>query len=117
MTNSHLGDTVERVGRDPQRKLGWDDRLIGTMRAALAEGAEPRRYALGAAAAAATTLDPAILEGDAPMETSLVPLWRQASPEQDELEAVLDLVEGARQQLKRWRESRFQDPEHLFKSN
>ncbi|MDW8270774.1 MAG: hypothetical protein RMN24_16560, partial [Anaerolineae bacterium] len=34
MTNPHLHDTVARVGRDPHRKLGWDDRLIGTMRLA-----------------------------------------------------------------------------------
>jgi mannitol-1-phosphate 5-dehydrogenase len=51
MFNPHLGDTVERVGRDPSRKLGWEDRLIGTMRLALSQGIEPRCYALGAAAA------------------------------------------------------------------
>ena len=28
-TNRALGDTVERVGRDPERKLGADDRFIG----------------------------------------------------------------------------------------
>jgi mannitol-1-phosphate 5-dehydrogenase len=35
MTSPFLRDTVERVGRDPQRKLGWDDRLIGTRTLAL----------------------------------------------------------------------------------
>jgi len=35
MTNPFLQDAVERVGRDPARKLGADDRLIGTMRQAL----------------------------------------------------------------------------------
>ena len=51
MINPWLRDEVERVTRDPRRKLGWDDRLVGTMRLALAAGIEPRRFAVGAAAA------------------------------------------------------------------
>lgn len=51
MVNPYLRDAVERVIRDPQRKLGWDDRLIGTMRLALDAGIEPYRFAQGAAAA------------------------------------------------------------------
>ncbi len=51
MTNPHLNDRVERVGRDPLRKLGFDDRLYGAMTIALEQGVEPRSLALGAAAA------------------------------------------------------------------
>jgi mannitol-1-phosphate 5-dehydrogenase len=51
MTNPHLRDAVERITRDTRRKLGWEDRLIGTMRLALGQGIRPDRYALGAAAA------------------------------------------------------------------
>jgi mannitol-1-phosphate 5-dehydrogenase len=51
MTNPFLMDAVERVTRDTRRKLGWDDRLIGTMRLALEQGLQPQRYARGAAAA------------------------------------------------------------------
>ncbi len=51
MTNPHLHDLVARVIRDPQRKLGWDDRLYGTMRLALSQDVTPRRMARGAAAA------------------------------------------------------------------
>jgi mannitol-1-phosphate 5-dehydrogenase len=51
MTNPHLRDAVERITRDTRRKLGWDDRLVGTMRLALGQGIEPLRYARGAAAA------------------------------------------------------------------
>jgi hypothetical protein len=51
MINPHLKDRVDRIIRDSRRKLGWDDRLIGTMRMALAYGIPPRRYSLGAAAA------------------------------------------------------------------
>jgi mannitol-1-phosphate 5-dehydrogenase len=50
MTNPNLNDRVSRVGRDPVRKLGFDDRLYGTMRIALAGGIEPATLALGAAA-------------------------------------------------------------------
>lgn len=53
MVNPWLRDAVERVARDPRRKLAWDDRLIGVMRLALQAGITPRRYARGAAAALA----------------------------------------------------------------
>jgi len=49
--NVHLGDTIFRVGRDVQRKLASDDRLIGAMRFDLKHGIEPIVTAEGAAAA------------------------------------------------------------------
>lgn len=52
MVNPHLRDAVERVTRDPRRKLGWNDRLIGSMRLCLAQGLVPRHLASGAQAAA-----------------------------------------------------------------
>jgi len=51
MMNPHLQDAVDRVTRDPRRKLGWDDRLVGTLRLALTYGIDPVRYARGARAA------------------------------------------------------------------
>jgi mannitol-1-phosphate/altronate dehydrogenase len=54
MTNPYLRDRTERVIRDTPRKLGWDDRLVGTMRVALDAGVTPHRFALGAAAALET---------------------------------------------------------------
>lgn len=115
MTNPHLLDTVERVGRDPARKLGWNDRLVGTMRVALEQGVEPRRYAFGAAAALAA-LDPLILDQAAPAKALLVPLWHDASPTQAETEAVLEWVERGLQQLRVWCGSGFGDLEDLFES-
>ncbi len=50
MVNPNLNDRVERVGRDHRRKLGWDDRIYGTMRRALNAGLSPRNLAAGAAA-------------------------------------------------------------------
>ena len=51
MTNPHLRDAVDRITRDTRRKLGWEDRLVGTMRLALGQGICPVRYARGTAAA------------------------------------------------------------------
>jgi mannitol-1-phosphate 5-dehydrogenase len=56
MINPNLNDLVERVGRDPARKLAIDDRLYGTMSLALEAGIEPRHLALGAAAGIAFLL-------------------------------------------------------------
>jgi mannitol-1-phosphate/altronate dehydrogenase len=51
MVNPNLNDLISRVTRDARRKLGYDDRLFGTMRLALAHGIEPIHMAKGAAAA------------------------------------------------------------------
>jgi len=50
MTNPYLDDTIERAARDPQRKLGENDRIFGTMQLALEFGIEPVNMAKGAAA-------------------------------------------------------------------
>ena len=48
MLNPFLADPVARVTRDPVRKLGWDDRLVGSIRLANESGVQPRQ--LGRAA-------------------------------------------------------------------
>ncbi len=108
MLNPFLMDTVERVTRDTERKLGWNDRLIGVMRLALGKGIVPRRYALGTAAALAA-LDPSVLENETNPEALLKPLWSTASPPQREQDIVLGLIKNAAQQLKGWRASGFPD--------
>lgn len=49
-TNAALGDTCQRVGGDPARKLGYDDRLIGSSLLAMEQGITPAYIAVGAAA-------------------------------------------------------------------
>ena len=49
--NRALGDTVARVGRDPVRKLGPTDRLVGAARLAEEYGSRPEVIAEGIAAA------------------------------------------------------------------
>jgi mannitol-1-phosphate 5-dehydrogenase len=120
MTNPYLGDTAERVGRDPRRKLGWDDRLIGTIRAALQAGVQPRRYAIGAAAALAV-LHPGILAGEGDVRAAtqgspyfLLPLWQDAAPDPGEQAVVLAQVEAGLHVLLRWRDAGFPELEPML---
>ncbi len=97
MTNPFLHDDVERIIRDPRRKLGWSDRFFGTMRAALQAGIQPHSMALGAAAAASAA-------GIPPGKTRehLVALWGSEAAG-EEREACLSLVEDAMTRLASWR--------------
>jgi mannitol-1-phosphate 5-dehydrogenase len=81
MMNPYLNDTTERVGRDLPRKLGWDDRLIGTIRLALSQGITPWRFATGVIVALA----------QAGQDLSHLPqLWQH--PDQSKQNAVLHLL-------------------------
>ena len=113
MTNPFLVDMIERVTRDTRRKLGWNDRLVGTMRMALEQGVEPRRYSLGAAAALAQ-LDPSIMENQARIGIVLDELWREASPAPPERDRIVTLVEIAMERLRSWRNAGFPDLEIFF---
>lgn len=103
MLNPFVRDAVARVGRDPARKLGWDDRLIGAMRRALAADVIPRRYALGAAAALLWLNIP-----PTQAEAYLIALWRRsAPPDAKEERKVLPLIAEASQRLQMWIQQNF----------
>lgn len=57
MVRPTLNDLIARVTRDQVRKLGYDDRLFGTMRLALQYGIRPVHLAGGAAAAVLSLLE------------------------------------------------------------
>lgn len=101
MMNPHLRDTVERVGRDLPRKLGWDDRLIGTLRLALEQGVEPRRYAL-ASAVALSLLDGQVLEGEHSAADVLTGLWSTVERSAESEAQVLQWIEGGLRDLRGW---------------
>ncbi|MGQ9584624.1 MAG: hypothetical protein ACUVXG_04435 [Anaerolineae bacterium] len=113
MTNPFLLDTVERVGRDPARKLGWNDRLVGTMRLALAHGVEPRRYAFGTAAALAV-LDRSVLGQPRRAAALLDPLWAEAEPDAHERAEILNRVKRGLRQVSAWCDGGFGDPERAL---
>ncbi|WP_298982505.1 hypothetical protein [Caldilinea sp.] len=103
MLNPFVRDAVARVGRDPERKLGWDDRLIGAMRRALAADVIPRRYALGAAAALLWLNVP-----PTQTEAYLIALWRRSTPpDAKEERKVLHLIAEASQRLQMWIQQNF----------
>jgi mannitol-1-phosphate 5-dehydrogenase len=109
MMNPLLRDTTERVTRDTVRKLGWNDRLIGTMRLALTQGIQPRRYALGAAAAL-VALHPALLDGEGDVGTILQSIWSTAV---DEQHTIIQAIEAALRSLRAWQNTNFHDPQRL----
>ena len=49
--NRQLGDTIQRVGKDPVRKLSQNDRLIGALNLCIKKGVHPVYIQLGIAAA------------------------------------------------------------------
>lgn len=102
MINPHLRDTVSRVGRNVQRKLGWDDRLIGTLRLAMSQGVEAPKFAFGAAAAL-VRLDERHLEKNADCRPSLERIWATAAPPEDEKEQILSQVSHGLEHLRQWK--------------
>jgi mannitol-1-phosphate 5-dehydrogenase len=109
MMNPLLRDTTERVTRDTVRKVAWNDRLIGTMRLALSQGIQPRRYALGAAAAL-VALHPALLDGEGDVGTILRLIW---GTEVDGQHIVIQAIETALRSLRAWRDTDFHEPQSL----
>lgn len=100
MINPYLADTVERVGRDPERKLGWDDRLVGTIRLCLSAGIHPGRYALGAAAALAY-LEPSYLASAIDPGVQLRLLWGNTGRSR-QADHVMECIRAALAHLRRW---------------
>lgn len=98
MVNPYVRDTVARVGRDPRRKLGWDDRLVGAMRRARQVGVTPWRYAWGVAAALEWLDTPA-----AATAATLCALWEKTEQD-EEVNALCAQIAAARAALARWRE-------------
>jgi mannitol-1-phosphate 5-dehydrogenase len=101
MVNPFLADTIERAARDPVRKLGWDDRLVGTIRLGRDEGIPMPSYAMGAAAALAD-LDPEVMTTD---PSAVEPLLRSCWPDSADLresQSVVELVQQGLLDLRRW---------------
>jgi mannitol-1-phosphate 5-dehydrogenase len=91
MTQVSLRDSCARVARDPLRKLGWDDRLIGTLRLAHSQGINAERVAFGVwAALEAAQLSP----------LQLAQQWQAPTAER---EVVLTLLNDVYGRYRAWR--------------
>jgi mannitol-1-phosphate 5-dehydrogenase len=87
MTNPFLKDAIDRVTRDLERKLSWQDRSVGAMRVVLGQGIQPEKLAKGAALAAKT-----LFGGQASASRAgLVKLWGSSADVQ-EREKILALI-------------------------
>ena len=94
--NAALNDPVGRVGRDPLRKLGPEDRLVGAARLAAEAGVQPCRLALVAAAAMCFVCaqDPAACRTPAATVRSVAGLDPRQGLGLEIFEAFNRLVEG-----------------------
>ncbi|MDO9542030.1 MAG: hypothetical protein Q7J98_06875 [Kiritimatiellia bacterium] len=92
MLNPHLRDMVARVVRDPRRKLGWDDRLIGTMRLVLREGINPGRYALGAKAALEMLAETEKGDGNSLLDS----VWAESKASKEEIYKIRQIINEVR---------------------
>ena len=92
MVNPYLRDRVERVTRDPRRKLGWDDRLVGTMRIALEAGIAPHRFARAARAAANLLVEE---DPDTPLKDLLQSLWSADTQNPQQTSQITNLILSA----------------------
>jgi mannitol-1-phosphate 5-dehydrogenase len=87
MVNPYLRDPVDRVTRDPKRKLGWNDRLMGSIRLAMRTGLFPQRMIAVARIALQEIMEKESLTNPA---EALDKVWsRQKDPEVIALKKVI----------------------------
>ena len=87
MVNPFLNDPIERVTRDPMRKLGWEDRLIGAMRLCLEAEIKPIHLAEGIKVALARAAG----EEDCLPDRLLNKIW-PSSADRQEKDEILSLL-------------------------
>ncbi len=87
MTSPTLRDSIDRVIRDPERKLSWNDRMIGAVRLCQSQNIQPIQLLSAVATAAKTCFgsDPDTIQ------SALLELWKDA-PEADATHLVQDLL-------------------------
>ena len=115
MANPHLNDTVERVAREPVRKLAYSDRIFGTMRLALEFDIQPTNMALAAAGALLYLKQegrpvpmgqaPTTVLSAADAEDALWRIWGEEAKEDDKASRLISLTKDALVEL-----AKFQAP-------
>ena len=86
--NPYLRDPIDRVTRDPIRKLGWDDRVVGSIRFAMNAGINPEKMISSARKGLNEIIS---IESLQTQSDALNLAWHEIPPSQ-ELETVHDLV-------------------------
>ena len=88
MVNPYLRDPIDRVTRDPKRKLGWDDRLVGSIRYAMNARINPKKMISSARKGLSEIMTAENLQNQA----DALHLALDGIPPSQELDTVLDLV-------------------------
>ena len=89
MTNPFLNDRVDRICRDLNRKLGWEDRIIGTIRLALSENVPCPRMIRTAKFAASAAFGQDLEKRN----RKLLDLWLGEGAQKSEAENMLGQVQ------------------------
>jgi mannitol-1-phosphate 5-dehydrogenase len=97
MTNPYLDDTIARAARDPQRKLGLNDRIFGTIQLALEYGIAPVNMTLAAAAGVSYLMKNEKFESDNVADI-LLDVW--SVQKDDNIQKLIELVTEAFSRLK-----------------
>jgi hypothetical protein len=88
MVNPFLMDSVERVCRDLERKLGWDDRIIGIIRLCLSQNVPCSQFAIGAKLAVRKLFSSDVK--DCEIRNRLKSIW--GNVKESDADAVLDII-------------------------
>lgn len=94
MANPWLRDDCDRVGRDTARKLGWNDRLVGTIRMVEAAGLPARRWRRALLAA---------IEATGVQLDTLATTWRAGGANRVDVTAFLTSLQDDRGPYEMWR--------------
>jgi len=113
MANPFLGDRIERIIRDPERKLRWNGRLIGTMRLAVDKGVTPVRFALGSAAAV-DHLSQQLQSKQQSFPGIIKENWERDVKDLGEAEEMIRLIENASQKLQKLKNCQRSDLDDFF---
>ncbi len=97
ISNPWIPDTCARAGRDPVRKLAWNDRLVGILRDSLQSGLNPE--ALGYATLSGLT---AWQDSDGAL-APLAELWLSEKSPKGEIDQVIHFLARLRPGFRSWK--------------
>lgn len=113
MMNPFLLDSIVRVTRDVERKLDWNDRLIGTMRLCFSQGIDPRRFAFSTCAALLSMGDTAFDDFPAKLE-KMKSRWEITSTSLQDIEMVIDRINSSINDFTKWKDAGSIDPNFIL---
>lgn len=115
MMNPFLLDSIDRVTRDVVRKLGWNDRFIGTMRLCFSQRIDPIRFAFGTCAALLSMEDGSFNKFPAKLE-KLKSRWEISSASPKDFEMIIKRLTSSISDFTKWKDAFLFDPKFFLKN-